>query len=51
MWVQRHSFFNGQSQEGVFGFTTQYTKGTILQEMLLLIFCLAFRRRSLVRIP
>jgi len=25
MWVQRHSFFNGQSQEGVFGFTTQYT--------------------------
>ena len=26
MWVQRHSFFNGQSQEGVFGFTTQYTK-------------------------
>jgi hypothetical protein len=25
MWVQRHSFFNGQSQEGVFGFTTQFT--------------------------
>lgn len=25
MWVQRHSFYNGQSQEGVFGFTTQYT--------------------------
>ena len=25
MWVQRHSFYNGQSEEGVFGFTTQFT--------------------------
>jgi len=25
MWVQRHSFFNGQYQEGQFGFTTQFT--------------------------
>lgn len=25
MWVQRHSFYNGQFQEGKFGFTTQYT--------------------------
>lgn len=25
MWVQRHSFYNGQFQEGQFGFTTQYT--------------------------
>lgn len=25
MWVQRHSFFNGQFQEGTFGFTTQFT--------------------------
>jgi hypothetical protein len=25
MWVQRHSFYNGQAQEGIFTFTTQYT--------------------------
>lgn len=25
MWVQRHSFYNGQYQEGEFFFTTQYT--------------------------
>ncbi|HVZ83566.1 MAG TPA: TonB-dependent receptor [Terracidiphilus sp.] len=25
MWVQRHSFYNGQYQEGEFGFTTQFT--------------------------
>ena len=25
MWVQRHSFYNGQYQEGLFHFTTQYT--------------------------
>lgn len=25
MWVQRHSFYNGQAQEGQFTFTTQYT--------------------------
>lgn len=25
MWVQRHSFYNGQYQEGQFGFTTQFT--------------------------
>jgi hypothetical protein len=25
MWVQRHSFYNGQGQEGEFTFTTQYT--------------------------
>ncbi len=25
MWVQRHSFFNGQGQEGEFTFTTQFT--------------------------
>jgi hypothetical protein len=25
MWVQRHSFYNGQFQEGQFGFTTQFT--------------------------
>ncbi|MBT9332414.1 TonB-dependent receptor [Paracidobacterium acidisoli] len=25
MWVQRHSFYNGQYQEGQFGFSTQFT--------------------------
>ncbi|HEV2484078.1 MAG TPA: TonB-dependent receptor [Terracidiphilus sp.] len=25
MWVQRHSFYNGQYQEGLFHFTTQFT--------------------------
>jgi Carboxypeptidase regulatory-like domain len=25
MWVQRHSFYNGQFQEGQFGFSTQFT--------------------------
>jgi hypothetical protein len=25
MWVQRHSFYNGQFQEGQFSFTTQFT--------------------------
>jgi hypothetical protein len=25
MWVQRHSFYNGQAQEGTFTFTSQYT--------------------------
>lgn len=25
MWVQRHSFYNGQYQEGQFAFTTQFT--------------------------
>jgi hypothetical protein len=25
MWVQRHSFYNGQFQEGEFAFTTQFT--------------------------
>jgi Carboxypeptidase regulatory-like domain len=25
MWVQRHSFYNGQYQEGEFSFTTQFT--------------------------
>ncbi|HEV2273174.1 MAG TPA: carboxypeptidase regulatory-like domain-containing protein [Acidobacteriaceae bacterium] len=25
MWVQRHSFYNGQGQEGIFTFTTEYT--------------------------
>ena len=25
MWVQRHSFYNGQGQEGIFTFTSQYT--------------------------
>ena len=25
MWVQRHTFYNGQGQEGIFTFTSQYT--------------------------
>lgn len=25
MWVQRHSFYNGQFQEGMFAFTTEFT--------------------------